>query len=74
MTEVEKPRTSGKETIYTRSRYCARCDARLKWDCTCPTHLHMAWMRKNVFHSGKRYKGKKAWKKVHEVKFKGDLK
>jgi len=25
----------------------------------------MAWQMKNVFHSGKRYKGKDAWKKVH---------
>jgi len=25
----------------------------------------MAWQRKNVFHSGKRYKGKNAWKKIY---------
>jgi len=34
----------------------------------------MAWMRKNIFHSGKRYKGKEAWKKVHIADFKGDSK
>jgi len=34
----------------------------------------MAWMRKNIFHSGKRHKGKDAWKKVHEAIFKGDSK
>jgi hypothetical protein len=26
----------------------------------------MAWQMKNVFHSGKRYKGKDAWNKVHK--------
>ena len=36
----------------------------------------MAWHRKNIFHSGKRYKGKKAWQKVYsdEVEYKGDSK
>ena len=59
-----------------RSRYCARCDAKIKWECKCPNHLHMAWQRKNVFHSGKRYKGKDAWKKVYsdEIDYKGDSK
>ena len=57
-----------------RSRYCAKCDAAVKWECVCPTHKHMAWMRKNVFHSGKLYKGKEAWKKIHVAEFKGDSK
>ena len=36
----------------------------------------MAWQRKNIFHSGKRYKGKDAWKKVYsdEIEYKGDSK
>jgi hypothetical protein len=36
----------------------------------------MAWQRKNVFHGGKRYKGKDAWEKVHaeETEYKGDSK
>ncbi len=79
MTEGKKKNIhkNGKEMISIRSRYCARCDAKLKWDCKCPNHLHMAWQRKNVFHSGKRYKGKKAWQKVYsdEIEYKkGDSK
>ena len=54
----------------TRSRYCKRCDAMLKWECECPNNKAMAWHRKNVFHGGKRYKGKDAWKKVHVVEYK----
>ena len=34
----------------------------------------MAWQRKNIFHSGKRYKGKAAWKEVHVTEYKGDSK
>jgi hypothetical protein len=34
----------------------------------------MAWQRRNVFHMGKRYKGKDAWKKVHNTEYKGDSK
>ena len=36
----------------------------------------MAWQRKNVFHCGKRYRGKNAWKKVYsdEIEYKGDSK
>ena len=67
MKEVKskKPHTNGKETISTRSRYCRRCDAQLRWQCECNPRDAMAWQRQNVFHSGKRYKGKDAWKKVH---------
>jgi hypothetical protein len=35
------------------------------FQCECPNNSAMAWQMKNVFHSGKRYKGKDAWKKVH---------
>ncbi len=57
--------TNGKETISINSRYCARCDAKLKWQCKCSNNRAMAWQMKNVFHSGKRYRGKEAWKKVY---------
>jgi hypothetical protein len=32
----------------------------------------MAWQRENVFHIGKRYKGKKAWKELYpkDIKYK----
>ncbi len=37
----------------------------LKWQCKCSNNRAMAWQMRNVFHSGKRYNGKKAWKKVY---------
>jgi|TARA_B110000240_G_scaffold172694_1_gene197982 hypothetical protein len=32
----------------------------------------MAWQRENVFHMGKRHKGKKAWKELYpkDIKYK----
>ena len=56
----------------TRSRYCKRCDAMLRWECECPNNKAMVWQRRDIFHSGKRYKGKDAWKKVYsdEVEYK----
>ena len=67
MTEVENKgaHQNGEETISTRSRYCRKCDAQVRYQCKCNPRSAMAWQMKNVFHSGKRYKGKKAWKKVH---------
>jgi hypothetical protein len=67
MTEVENKgaHQNGEETISTRSRYCRKCDAKFKFQCECPNHKAMSWQMKNVFHSGKRHKGKKAWNKVH---------
>ena len=58
--------TDGTETISTRSRYCRKCDAMFNFQCECPNNSAMAWQMKNVFHSGKRYKGKDAWNKVHK--------
>jgi len=55
-----------------RSRFCKRCDAQVRWQCECVNN--MVWQRKNVFHGGKRYKGKDAWKKVHNTDYKGDSK
>jgi len=49
----------------TKSRYCRRCDAQFRFQCSCPNHMALAWQRRNVFHSGKRHKGKDAWKEVH---------
>ena len=65
MTEVENKEVqqNGEETIYIKSRFCKRCNASVRWQCECRNN--MAWQMKNVFHSGKRYKGKDAWKKVH---------
>ena len=48
-----------------KSRFCKKCDAKHRYQCKCSNNIAMQWQRKNVFHSGKRYKGKDAWKKVH---------
>lgn len=42
----------------------------LRWECECPNNKAMVWQRRDIFHSGKRYKGKKAWEKVHVVEYK----
>lgn len=42
--------------------FCPKCKAQYKYQCECPNHSIMAWHRKNVFHSNKRYNGKTAWK------------
>ena len=58
------------ETIITKSRFCKRCDAMVRWQCECSPRDAMAWQRTNVFHMGKRYKGKKAWEKTHpDIKY-----
>ena len=49
-----------------KSRFCRRCDAYRRYQCSCPNNMAMAWQRENVFHSGKRYKGKDALKYVLE--------
>ncbi len=74
MTRVEKLNThiNGKVTTSIKSRYCKRCDAVLKWECKCPNNRIAAWQRRDIFHSGKRYKGKKAWEKVHNTDYKGE--
>ncbi len=76
MTEVENKEVqqNGKETISTKSRFCKRCDAQVRWQCKCNPRSAMVWQRKNVFHMGKRYKGKDAWKKVHNTEYKGNSK
>ena len=75
MRHVEKKNDmGGRETIYIKSRYCRRCDANLRWQCKCNSRDAMAWQRRNVFHMGKRYKGKDAWEKVHVTEYKGDSK
>jgi len=52
-------------TTITKSRYCIRCDALLKWQCECPNHKIATWQREQVFQMGKRYRGKKAWEETH---------
>ena len=76
MKQVEKLniQKSGEETISIKSRYCRKCDAQVRWQCKCNPRDAMAWQRRNVFHMGKRYKGKDAWKKVHVTEYKGDSK
>ncbi len=44
-----------------KSRFCKKCNARYRYECTCSNNKSMAWQMKNVFHSGKRYKGKLAY-------------
>lgn len=54
----------------TKSRFCVRCDAQFKYQCECPNNIRAAWARVNIFHMGKRYKGKKAWEKTHpDIKY-----
>ena len=66
---MEKKRKGGKETISIRSRYCRKCDAKFRFQCECPNHKAMSWQMRNVFHSGKRHKGKDAWDKLHTEDF-----
>lgn len=61
-------------TYIKASRFCKRCDAMVRWECECPNNRIAAWQRRDIFHSGKRYKGKEAWKKVHNTDYKGDSK
>lgn len=44
------------------SRFCRRCDAQFRWQCSCNPRMAMAWQREHVFHQGKRNKGKAALK------------
>ena len=44
------------------SRFCRKCDAIFRYQCKCPNHKAMPWQRTNVFHQGKRNKGKTALK------------
>ena len=53
------------ETIIIKSRYCIRCDAKFKFQCSCPNHKIAAWQREQVFQMGKRHRGKKAWEELH---------
>lgn len=47
-------------TQNTKSRYCRKCDAQFRYQCECNPRWAMAWQREQVFHMGKRYKGKDA--------------
>ena len=49
-----------------RSRFCARCNATLRYQCECNPRDAMAWQRENIFHMGKRYKGKRALEYCNE--------
>ncbi len=43
-----------------RSRFCAICDSKYRWQCTCPNNKVMAEQVNRSFHAGKRYRGKRA--------------
>ena len=43
-----------------RSRFCAICDSKYRWQCTCPNNKVMAKQTNKSFHAGKRYRGKRA--------------
>jgi hypothetical protein len=43
-----------------RSRFCAICDSKYRWQCTCPNNKVMAEQVNRSFQSGKRYRGKRA--------------
>ena len=51
--------------IRVRSRFCAICDSKYRWQCTCPNNKVMADQVRKSFHEGKRYKGKKALEYCH---------
>lgn len=53
------------EMTTIKSRFCVRCDAVFKFQCSCPNHKVAAWQRNEIFHMGKRYRGKQAWDEVH---------
>ena len=53
--------------MITKSRYCRRCDAQVRYQCKCNPRSAMAWQRENVFHMGKRYKGKRALEYCYEL-------
>jgi len=46
--------------IKVRSRFCAVCDSKFRWQCKCPNNKVMARQVKKSFHDGKRYRGKRA--------------
>ena len=43
-----------------RSRFCAICDSKYRWQCTCPNNKVMAKQVHRSFHAGKRHRGKRA--------------
>ena len=65
MKQVMVMNSGNEETISIRSRYCKKCNAMWKFECKCSNHKAMSWQMKNVFHGGKRYKGRDAWNKLH---------
>ena len=50
-----------------RSRFCAICDSKYRWQCTCPNNRVMAKQTRKSFHAGKRYRGKRALEYCHET-------
>lgn len=59
MTIIDKKEIKIKE-VRVRSRFCAVCDSKFRWQCKCPNNRSMADQLNKSFHSGKRHRGKKA--------------
>ena len=57
-----------------RSRFCAICDVKHRWQCKCPNNRVMADQTNKSFKAGKRYKGKRALEYCYDTEKKdGEL-
>tara|TARA_B100000678_G_C18034095_1_gene431948 strand:+ start:50 stop:253 length:204 start_codon:yes stop_codon:yes gene_type:complete len=53
--------------VRVRSRFCAICDSKFRWQCTCPNNKVLADQVNKSFHAGKRYRGKRALEYCYET-------
>ena len=53
--------------IRVRSRFCAVCDSKFRWQCKCPNNKVVAAQVNKSFHAGKRHRGKRALEYCHNT-------
>ena len=53
--------------VRVRSRFCAICDSKFRWQCKCPNNKVMAKQVNRSFQAGKRYRGKRALEYCYET-------
>ena len=58
--------------IRVRSRFCAICDSKFRWQCTCPNNKVLADQVNKSFHAGKRYRGKRALEYCYNIEEKDE--
>ncbi len=58
--------------IKVKSRFCAVCDSKVRWQCKCPNNKVMARQVKKSFHEGKRYRGKRALEYCYDTEKKNE--